>query len=367
MRNSYLIYIAIVLSISSVSCENSQIDTTKKDEVVNHQAKNIILMIGDGMGIAQIHAGLTANKGHLELERCKEIGFSKTSSSNSYITDSGAGATAFSIGMKTFNGAIGVDKDTMMHPTILEQASQKGWATGLIATSEIVHATPAAFIAHQANRRDYENIALDFLKTPIDVFIGGGRQYFETRSDKQNLLDKLIENGYEVVYTIEDIVKSKSDKLVGLTAQKATPKYSEGRGDMLQKATLKAINILQKNKNGFFLVVEGSQIDWGGHANDLGYVVDEMLDFDRTIGKVLDFADANGETLVIITADHETGGLALDTGSFSTGEVKGKFTTDHHTGVMVPVFSYGPQANQFKGIYENTAIYTKIKQIMAKE
>jgi alkaline phosphatase len=329
----------------------------------SEKPKNIIFLIGDGMGISQIFAGLTANQGKLFLENCKYIGFSKTQSLDNYITDSAAGGTALSCGVKTYNGAIGVDADTIPVKTILEDAEEKGLATGLVSTSAITHATPASYIAHQPNRGMYEEIAADFLKTDIDVFIGGGIGHFVGRKDGRNLITELREKGYTVESDLAKIKKVKEGKLAGLTAQIHNPRMAE-RGNMLPASTQTAINILSKNDKGFFLMVEGSQIDWGGHASSTIYVVEDMLDFDQTIGNAIKFAAKDGETLVVVTADHETGGMAITGGDMNTGMVKGSFPTGDHTGVMVPVFSYGPGAEQFTGIMDNTEIHTKMKKLL---
>lgn len=322
--------------------------------------KNIILMVGDGMGAAQIYAGLTANKGKLNLERCTTVGFHKNQASDNYVTDSAAGATAFACGQQTYNGAIGVDATGKPIPTILEMAEQKGLATGLIATCSITHATPACFISHQPSRALDEAIALDFLKTDIDVFIGGGRKFFSQRTDGLNLKDSLIANGYQIANSIQEVQQITKGKLAAFLADEQQAKFSAGRGDELVKSTEAAIHFLKANKKGLFMMIEGSQIDWGGHSNDTQYIVDEMIDFDNAIGKVLDFAAADGNTLVIITADHETGGFSIVGGDMQTGRVEGKFTTGNHTGVMIPVFAYGPGAEQFSGIYQNTEIYHKM-------
>jgi len=144
------------------------------------------------------------------------------------------------------------------------------------------------------------------------------------------------------------------------------PKKLDGRGDFLPDATQLALQSLSTNKNGFFLMVEGSQIDWGGHANEADYVVTELLDFEKTMGVVLDFAKSNGETLIIVTADHETGGYTLASDGDNYNKIKGVFSTDGHSATMVPVFSYGPGSEVFGGIYENTEIYHKIKQLLKK-
>ncbi len=326
------------------------------------RVKNIILMIGDGMGTAQVYAGLTANRGQLFLQNCPVAGFSKTYSSDKYITDSAAGATAFSAGKKTYNGAIGVDSLKRPLKTILEVAEEKGLATGLVATCRITHATPASFIAHQPSRNMYEEIAADFLNTDIDVFIGGGKKDFESEVNGKSILDHLETKGYTVLEDTAGLADVNTDKLAALVAEMHLPPMSAGRGSFLTTATSKALDILSKDKDGFFLMVEGSQIDWGGHDNNTSYIVQEMLDFDRAIGEALRFAAEDGETLVIITADHETGGFTLNGGDISTGKVEGKFTTGSHTGVMVPVFAFGPQAIRFGGIMENTSIYHKMME-----
>jgi len=322
--------------------------------------KNIILMVGDGMGVAQIYAGMTANYGHLNLEKFPVIGFHKNQASNNFVTDSAAGATAFACGVKTYNEAIGVDENGNTIPTILEIAEEKGLATGMIATCSITHATPASFISHQSSRALDENIAMDFLSTDIDVFIGGGRKFFASRTDGVNLIDSLKNHSYQIANSIEEVQQIQSGKLAAFLAEGHQARFSRGRGDELVKSTEVALNLLKMNKKGMFLMIEGSQIDWGGHANDTQYIVEEMIDFDNAIGKVLEFASKNKNTLVIITADHETGGFTVNNGSTKTGMVEGKFTTGGHTGVMIPVFAYGPGSEAFAGIYENNEIFHKM-------
>lgn len=325
--------------------------------------KNVILMIGDGMGTSQVFAGITANGGHLFLDNFKHVGFSRTQSASHYITDSAAGGTALSTGQKTYNGAIGVNTDTVAIKTILEMAEEKGLATGLVSTSAITHATPASFIAHQGARGSYEDIAADFLKTDIDVFIGGGYKHFAVRKDGRDLTGELKQKGYQVLRNMDEIAKVKSGKLAGLTADEHNEIFSKRKMSLPQSSET-AINILAQNKKGFFVMIEGSQIDWGGHQNHTGYIVGEMLDFDQTIGKALEFAANDKETLIVVTADHETGGMALTGGDMKKGMVKGGFPTGDHTATMVPVFAYGPGAENFTGIMENTDIAKKIMSLL---
>ncbi len=326
-----------------------------------NKPKNIIFMVGDGMGVSQIYAGLTANKGHLNLEQVKVIGFHRNQASDNYVTDSAAGATAFATGKQTYNGAIGLDSLKQPSVTLLELAEQKGLSTGLVTTCDITDATPSSFIAHQLKRSMHEEIAADFLKTDVDVVIGGGRKFFEKRVDKRNLLDSLRKKNYQVLGDIQSMASVHQGKLVNLYADENPVKMSEGRGDALLKSTQKAIELVGTNKKGFFVLIEGSQIDWGGHANDAPYAIAEMIDFDSSIGWVLDFARKNKETLVVITADHETGGMALMGGNMKTGEVNAAFTTKGHTGQMIPVFAFGPGADDFSGIYHNYDLFTKMR------
>lgn len=338
---------------------------TYPHEFTSQQPENIILIIGDGMGVAHVHAGLTANKGRLFLENFKHVGFTKTHSANSYITDSAASATALATGNKTDNGAIGVDTDQQPVENLTETAIRHGYATGLVATSSITHATPAAFAAHQVNRGMEEEIAQDLLESGVNVLIGGGHDYFTRRKDGRNLINEFTRNGYAYLQDVESIRAFDGNKLIALTAPRANGRL-QTRGDMLPVSTETAIRTLQKHENGFFLMVEGSFIDSGGHANNTIQIVEEVLDLDRAIGKALDFAAEDGRTLIVVLADHETGGMTLLGGSYETGMVKGEYTTGGHSGVMTPVFAYGPGACLFTGIMDNTDIHAKISQLLVK-
>ncbi len=325
--------------------------------------KNIILFIGDGMGVSHVFAGITANGGLLNIQNMKHIGFSKTQSGDDYVTDSAAGGTAISTGTKTYNGAIGVDLEGQPVTSILEYAERHEKATGLVSTSAITHATPASFIAHQPKREMYEEIAGDFMNTDIDVFIGGGADFFTKRVDQRNLVLELNQKGYKVGYDVDEVAAFNSGKLAVLTAVGHNAGYRD-RGDMLIKSTSKAIEVLNNaDSKGFFLMVEGSQIDWGSHQNDASYATGEVLDMDKAVAKALAFAVEDRRTLVIVTADHETGGMSIEGGDQQKGYVKSGFTTGNHTAVMVPVFAFGPGAEEFQGIYENTELFEKMYKL----
>ncbi|MEN8794326.1 MAG: alkaline phosphatase [Flavobacteriales bacterium] len=334
--------------------------------------KNIILMIGDGMGISQITAGLYANGNKLNLERCKVIGLIKTNSEDDLITDSAAGATAFATGKKTKNGKISQSmKDSINYKTFIEYAEENNKATGIVVTSTVTHATPACFYAHFPRRYEAnEPISAQFINSGVDVLIGGGEKYFEKRSDGRNLYEELKSKNYTVLDTLtEDFSTEGISKMIYLYSPTQPGKlvFEKGdnapsRGPILPLATEKALEVLKKDTNGFFMMVEGSQIDWGGHNNDSPYIIREMIDFDNAIQKVLDFADQDGETLVIITADHETGGYAIIGGDLDGTNLVGGFSTLKHSAAMIPVFAYGQGAENFAGIYDNTQIFYKMME-----
>jgi alkaline phosphatase len=339
--------------------------TSNKVSTSSKKVKNIILLIGDGMGLSQVSASQFYNKKTSNFERFPVIGLTKTSSASELITDSAAGATAFASGIKTYNGALGVNTDTLAVKTIVEEISKIGISTGIISTSSIVHATPAAFYTHTKKRSMYEDIATQLVNSDIDFFAGGGIKYFNERKDKRDLILELEQKGFSInTESLPKNTKADFNKKQGyLLASNGMPKMLEGRGDFLTNATRLALESLSNNEEGFFLMIEGSQIDWGGHDNDAEYLISELIDFDNTIGIVLDFAELDDETLVIVTADHETGGftLAQDNGDYN--KIKPVFSTGGHSATMVPVFAKGPNANDFGGIYENTSIYNKMKSL----
>lgn len=369
MNQSKLFLFVLVIWITA-GCNKSAISQIEKPTQTNVvskpiSAKNVILMIGDGMGLGQLTAGMLANGNKTNFDKFTAIGLHKNSAFNDLITDSAAGATAFASGVKTYNGAIGVNSDTIAVQTILEEAEEKGLKTGLIATSTITHATPAAFIAHDPYRKNYEAIALDFMDTDIDLFIGGGSKHFNQREDELDLYQQLRDRGYQVEdyfsNELSDVTIDKTKKFAYLTALESPLPQAQGR-NYLMEATKKAIDYLSSTSpDGFFLMIEGSQIDWGGHANKADYIISEMIEFDHVVGYVADWTKKDKNTLLVVTADHETGGFAIQKGSTQDSLVTA-FTSDYHTGVMIPVFAMGPFSEQFIGIYENTMIYNKMRK-----
>ncbi len=329
--------------------------------------KNIILLIGDGMGLTQISAGMYANGKTLQLEKCTVTGLIRTQAANQLITDSAAGATAFSCGCKTNNGYVGVTRQKKPCLTILEQAQQEGLAVGLVVSCSITHATPASFVAHVPDRSEMENIATSFVQTPIDLLIGGGIRYFNQRKmDQRNLSKELEDKGVVVSdfskYPLSDLSPDPQHPFLWFAAEGEPVSVTKGRNYLPLAAKLAPAFLKKRSDKGFFMMLEGSQIDWGCHEKNGTYAVREMLDFDAAIGEILRFAEKDGETLVIITADHETGGMTLEQ-SNTPDSIDIEFNTGYHTASMVPVFAYGPGAELFGGIYENTDIYTKMREL----
>lgn len=322
-------------------------------------------MIGDGMGIAQITAAMAHYTGRNAFERFKVVGLSKTSSANDYVTDSGAGATVFSIGKKTFNGAIGVDKDSLPSENLFEKMKKVQRATGVVVTSSITHATPASFYAHVPSRKSAFQIARFLLNDQCDIAIGGGARFFFDPKYTADFQRQLQKKGFTTLLdSTATFTSQTASKLIYTLAGDGMPTMQEGRGDFLTKASLNAMDLLNTNKRGYLLMIEGSQIDWGGHNMDFEYMKLELQDFNETINAVLDRAEMEGDILVVVTADHETGGLSLNENAENRSTFKPSYTYSHHTGVMVPVYAYGPGASDFGGTYENTEIFFKLKNLM---
>lgn len=327
--------------------------------------RNVILLISDGTGLSQIYAGYTANRGALNMFNMGTVGLSVTTASNRYITDSAAGATALSTGKKTNNGFVGVDSVGTKLPTIAEDLKRRGFHVAIGSSGDITDATPASFYAHQPDRGMSEPIALDFLSSDFDVLIGGRTASFNKRSDNQDLFALLQRKGYTVSDKLASLDTIRSTRFV-VVDDVAGLRKTTGRGDFLTRSFSKANNAAVQSGKPFFMMFEGAQVDWGGHDNELPYLITEMLDFDAMVGEAIKFADHDGQTLVVVTADHETGGLSLVGGDIAGGAVRSSFSTGSHTAIPVPVFAFGPGAELFTGVYQNTEIYRKIQQLLKK-
>lgn len=327
------------------------------------KVKNVILMIGDGMSLMHVYSAWTANRGKLFLDNCQYVGLSKTYCANKLITDSGAGGTAIAIGQKTNYHSVGVDTKGNPQPSLITLAKKNGLSAGVAVTCRLWDATPADFCCHNADRdQEYEIIA-DYVNCEADYVVGGGAKKFVNRPDGRDIFKELEAKGYQVARSWEACKALEGGKIFAVTDPSDTPVPAE-RGDRLAESALKGMDILSQNKKGFFMMIEGSQLDDYGHFNDLDLLMQETHDFDRTVGKVFEWAAKDGETLVVVTADHETGGLTLVDGDLEKGEIKCRFSTTDHSGVMVPVYAFGPGAENFTGIYENSDIFHKIVELL---
>ncbi|WP_175615575.1 alkaline phosphatase [Piscibacillus halophilus] len=309
---------------SSFSLTNDNV-TADRGENRQSKIKNIIFLIGDGMGPAYNTAYRylkdDPSTPYMENTAFDDyfVGMQKTYSwdKEESITDSAAAATSLSSGIKTYNGAIAVDMETHEVPTALEIAKEQGKSTGLVSTSQINHATPASFGAHDESRHNYNEIADDYFdemingEHKIDVLLGGGTDYFER--DDRNLAGEFKQDGYSYVTTKEELLSDQNNQVLGLFAPVGLD-YAIDRPEnqpSLEEMTNAALERLSQNKDGFFLMVEGSQIDWAGHDNDIVAAMSEMRDFEKAFEVAIEYAKEDPHTLVVTTADHSTGGLTL--------------------------------------------------------
>jgi alkaline phosphatase len=347
------------------------------------KAKNIIFLIGDGMSISQVSAYRLIQGGpnsRIAVDRFPYSGIVLTHAENAIVTDSASSATAYSTGHKTNNGALGMDSENNVLENLTETLDQYGFVSSLLATSEITHATPAAFAAHVDLRWKTDDISAQMIESKVATFLGGGRHFFlpeemdGKRKDARNLLEEV--NASHTLLTTKDEMNDFNDnklgKVFGLFADEhlrsidspdnhpSEPSLSE----MLQFAVKRSGQFINNGCKGFFIMGEGSQVDWAGHSNNLEYLKREMQDLDSAVEWAFNYAKQNTDTLVVVTADHETGGLLIEPANpadYNGNEVKFSFNTavgrGTHTGVPVPVYAYGPGAENFTGTLDNTDVY----------
>lgn len=338
---------------------------TYKTDGATNSPKNIILLIGDGMGLAHIQSAQIANRGQLHMTKMRHIGFSNTSSLSNGNTDSAAGGTAIATGRKTTNGKISVDSSNRPLSRLPELLRSYHLETAIISTGDIADATPAVFYASHSDRNDERAIMSQLFRKDAPFFIGGKLPgSFTDDTQRKKLYSELANFGYTVHETIDTL--DPVHKNAVLLPAEATRPIKDGRGDILVQMMNNAIKLFQKRKTHFFMMAEAAQIDYGGHARDIAYITTETLDLDRAVGEALRFADQNGETLVIVTADHETGALSILDHDHSTGKLQVHFASNDHSSIHVPVMAYGPGAQEFIGFYQNTELFNKIMQVIAK-
>jgi len=363
--------------------------------------KNVIYLIGDGMGFGAVSSLLLSEDSVTGFEQAPVIGLSETCSANNYVTDSAAGGTALATGTRTNNGYVGADPEGNQLTSILREAQEMGKSTGIVVNTTLTEATPASFYAGVTSRKMVFDIAKQFTESDVDVAIGGGLDHFIQRPDSLDLTATLIEKGYDVYLNWETVLKTDSDKFVGILpladlhrreSNNGTASAAEGQEVCLaaqmaamnedasgihlseptvylEKATAKALDVLSRNNDGFFLMIESAIIDGYGHNNDSDGMIVEMKEFDRTLKQLVDYVNAHPQTLLVVTADHETGGTGVGYNSYEVGgtsPVQLTFSTKGHTGTVVPIFAYGSGAEAFAGVMKNTDIPKKIEALMKK-
>ncbi len=317
--------------------------------------RNVIVLIADGgAGQGQMWATATANGGMLNLMKMRNIGLLKTNPVNDYTTDSAGAGTALATGQKTRNRRIGTDSLGSKIENITEALSAKGVRTGIISNDGITGATPSAYYAHQPERDMSQEIAEGLLSSPADLVIAAPVKAFAANDSL--LTNQLREKNVAVCHQLSQLNRVPSNqRAICLQGDD----YENGFR-VIEESFQTVVDRLSPGKKGFFAMIEGAKVDKGGHANDMYTVVDEYLSFDRLVGKALAYADQNGETLVLVLSDHETGGVTLLDGDYTTGTVRGNFSTNDHTGIPTLLYAYGPCSQQFCGFAENTSLFNKI-------
>ena len=362
---------------------------------------NVIYLIGDGMGFGAVSSLLLTVDEQTGFEMAPVIGLNETCSANNYVTDSPAGGTALATGTRTCNGFLGVGPDSLQLTSILKKAQKMGKKTGIVVNTTLTEATPGAFYAGVTSRKESYKIAEQFTESGVDVAIGAGLSAFINRPDSVDMTEVLIEKGYDVYLDWRHVLNTQSDKFVGIlemsdvhrrnkqrntTASAAegqevclaarlaaeeenvdTTRFSEPT-EYLHKACTKALSVLEKNApKGFFLMVESAIIDGYGHNNDSEGMIEEMQEFDKTLKALVAYVKEHPNTLLVVTADHETGGTNVAYQSHAVNEPEGlhlSFSTKGHSGTVVPIFAYGAGAEKFAGIFKNKEIPGVIEGLM---
>lgn len=362
---------------------------------------NVIYLIGDGMGFGAVSSLLLSSDAETGFEMAPVIGLNETCSANNYVTDSPAGGTALATGTRTCNGFLGVGPDSVQLISILKKAQAMGKKTGIVVNTTLTEATPGAFYAGVTSRKESYKIAEQFTQSNVDVAIGAGLSAFINRPDSVDLTAVLIEKGYDVYLDWRQILNTQSEKFVGIlemsdvhrrnkvrtttagaadgaevclaaqlvaaASNEDTIRFSEPT-EYLQKACVKALEQLEKNApKGFFLMVESAIIDGYGHNNDADGMVEEMHEFDQTLKTLVAYVNSHPNTLLVVTADHETGGTSVTYKSHPINEPEGLqlgFSTKGHSGTVVPIFAYGAGAEHFAGIFQNREIPEIIEKLI---
>lgn len=388
------IFLAFLALAALVSC-------SKEPKV-----ENVIYLIGDGMGLGSISSLVLSEDGATGFEMGDPvIGFSETCSANNYVTDSPAGGTALATGTRTKNGYLGVDPDGNQLKSIMKDAQEMGMKSAIVVNTVLTEATPASFYGGVLSRSQGYDLAKQFTTSGVDVAIGSGLSVFINRPDSVDLTETLINNGYDVYLDWRSVVNTTSDKFVGIlpmgdvhrrnestnttagaadgaevclaaklaaSAQEENIKegYLSEPDQYLCKATAKAIETLERiSDKGFFLMIESAIIDGYGHNNDSVGMIEEMKEFNQTLKLLVEYVNANPNTLLVVVADHETGGANVTYKSYEVGgtsPVVLSFSTKGHTGTLVPIFAYGAGSDNFSGIMKNTDVAVKLRTLITE-
>ena len=339
--------------------------------IAQHEIKNIIFLIGDGMGLSSVSMmQLENNYEPTIFDRAENIALQKTYSLDNRVTDSAASGTALATGTKTNNTMLGETPDGKDLVSLMDIAHEHGMQTGVIATTYLQHATPGAFYACTESRHNYLTITEQLVASTIDVAIGGGMAFFEEQyGSKEAAKAKLNEAGYALIEDMEALKAANGDKRI--MALLGAKEVGENSGSYLAEATAEAIRLFEeRGDKGFALMVEGSLIDGMGHGNDAKAMQLEMDSFMQAVEVAVEYAEKSGNTLVVVTADHETGGLSIVSGNadFNLSEkgIEYRWTTDGHSGQMVPIYLYGAGAEQINGIMENAELGAKLKALISE-
>ena len=330
---------------------------TVQQPPVTNEVRNVIFLIGDGMGLEQVSCAWVLNHGKLNLDNMTVLGLSRTYSLSDLITDSAAGGTALAVGEKTANSHVGTDPEGRPLYSMLVKAQEAGKKTGVAVTCHLADATPADFCCHSDDRYKYDEVIAGYAVSGVDYIAGGGRDYFcKNRKDGRDIADEMARKGYAVA-TDEVALMGAGLPILALLSDDNLPVALE-RGDLFRHMVAKGLQELsaQSGDKGFVFMIEGSSIDDWQHENRIDKAMEELLDFDRTLGDVLQWAAADGHTLVVVTADHATGALTLQDGNLQEGRIEVAFGNDSHNGIAVPYYVWGPGSDRFGGILENAEL-----------
>jgi Alkaline phosphatase len=341
---------------------------TYRNDASNKKIKNVIFLIGDGMGLGQILSGAYANGRDLSMLRMKMMGLQFYNPNDDFIGDSASGGSALATGELSWTRHIAANEDgSVEYPNLCDYFHAQGKATGVVTLGDLADATPSVFYAHTAERDSIEKVTR-YLATnkSLDLLAGSGTDYFEDpREDGFDLLTAVKANGFN--YTHDALSTNSIPGRVICADQRMREYAREETLGFLADITRESIAKMQSmSRKGFFLMVEGAKIDYAGHSDCLPASIIETLSFDLAVAEALKFADSNGETLVVVTADHETGGLTILDGDLATGHVLAVYNSDDHTPSALPVFAYGPGSQHFTGTYMNIEIPRTIKRLVKK-